>query len=177
MAYVTPKIWKPGDPYTPADFNTFVKNNMEALACRSGSHILELPGGVNVTTTSTSFEELPTGSGDANFVAFNVPAPSNVFLHFALRVRNSTSGNFTYFDIKWLEKDVFISSMQPTPASGGLWGFETRTGATDQTASGFFIVENVPEGVHTFQVYWRTNANTSTVEKLNSPFFISGWVL
>jgi len=177
MAYRQPKKWKPKDPYTPNDFNQFVKANMEALARREADLdlILTSYSVSNDSWTNTSWQIHPRLDSK---VVLEVTEPSMVILNFqAENLVTVTGGDIIYYDVHWEEADIYLSSWRSDQDGRGVLINETEA-AGEHTRTNFQVwVPNVAAGTHTFQLWVKVSADTARELHDAAPFHFGGIVI
>jgi len=179
MAYLPSKTWKPGDPYNPEDFNLFVKGNLEALVQRPEDHGTVNGGGSDITWTSTTFIQHPDPDiSHTELVLTAAPGDSVAFFNLSTNVRVGTTANrLVAFDIYWVEKEVYLSTMTNTPASNGLGYIRTVTIAEEVATPMVWVQSDIPEGDNTFRLMVRVNGDTAAEERGQSPFLFNAFLV
>jgi hypothetical protein len=168
MAYRTPKNWKPKDPYTPLDFNQYVKANFEYLAFREADDLI-LPSGeaANPSTTSTTLVIHP----EEEIISVVVDKPSMVLFLLQTTFRiTTTAGRLATYDILDLNDETFLSSGINTPLGAGLGWQETYVANERISYSAHFWLDDVKPGAHNYQLYIRVNADTFVEERIDARF-------
>ena len=168
---VFPRKWRPQDPYTPADFNVFVRDSFNDLARRVSNWKNEEAGATTLTWSNTTWAEHPDVNGTGQAILQLGETPANVYLFLKSLVRHNTSGAIVYYDVYWENRGFYLSSGNGTPLDNGIVLQEINTITQNLGVSMVFPIKNVPPGAHTFKLWVRTNTGIASERREDGPFY------
>ncbi len=145
MGWTTPKTWVPGEVLSASDFNTHLRDNLNALLTRPLGAVL-WSNGADYTTSSTSFVDID----GTNLAKTITPVSTKVLLLFSATAY--IGGLTSYFDF----------TVDGTRL-GGANGLQVAGSSAVNTTMPVFmaaVVTVTPGAVHTFKVQWKASGGT-----------------
>ena len=157
MAWTAPKTWQADELLSAADYNTHLRDNLNALKNPPGAAIVRDNESV-YTTTSTSWVSVDA----TNLKATITTTGGDVDLYFqGVLSADSASSRHVWFDFR-------VDGVGGWAVNQGFAGGIVRQAITSTIGMAFNMgarITGLPPGTHTFEVIWRQSGGTA---RLNS---------
>lgn len=187
MAWTAPMTAIPGDVFTAAQFNTYVRDNFNDIKTTVDAHTVDLAGNPRALATTSGQMPISTGSGalqmraaGSAFVAAQQTTTSTTYvtltgnpavtaitgtsamitLHAV--VNNTTAGAHNYMVVQVTGSTTITGATIET--NNGYAYSRLQAASSKQGMSGTIIVTGLNAGSNTFTVNYRTDTGTAGFE-------------
>lgn len=152
MAWTTPKTWSVDELLSAANYNTHIRDNLNALKAPP-SHVIERDNTALYSTTSTTMVAVDT----TNLRASITTTGGDVWVHFTGTIHaDAATGRRAYFD---LSIDGAAARYVGQGYAGGYCGGAV-TSTIAQLVSIDWLITGLAAGAHTFDIMWMADAGT-----------------
>lgn len=154
MAWTLPKTWT-NEPFTAADLNTHIRDNLEVLK-NPASAIYDMNEGTDLALTSTSWADMDATEGKLQHTI--TTNGGDVMVGFRSTINVSTN-TIVYLDVSVDGADV--------AGGDGLIGELINTGsnAVDGTIQFFHIIQGLAAGTYIFKMRYKVGGGTVTFHR------------
>ena len=164
--WTDPKIFAETNNVNSVVLNRYLSENMRYLFKRPRDIVTLRDVGI-YTTTSTSFVAIDTDALRLN-ITLQTQADLNFWVNTAMS--NTNSGATWTLDIL-MDGTTYLSSGTGTPLNRGL-ALSNAGGANYNDMVGLnYIEEDVSAGLHFFDLYWKVNSGTGTLDTTSATQF------
>ena len=161
MAWTTPRTWVAGEVVTASQLNAHVRDNLNFLLNGRILSYIVRAGSSDYTTTSTSFTPVDT----TNLRITATPNSGRVVLVATGHWKHSSSTGKLY-------GDFILDAAGAATRVGGTDGLALQVMSSVGAAWPFMLIglfTGLSVASHTFDLAWKTDSNTATMENNPSP--------
>ena len=174
MDYNPPKLWVPGEPFLPSDFNLHVKENFNYLSQRAGD-VKEYAAGALADIALSALSSPYILDAADNYLLEIAPILDvNLWFTGTWYFTHGTTAQDRALDIYWVEKGIYLSTFDTTPATRGIASFSDSNINTLRSANISWMQMGVEPGEWSFApvLIWGSGSAT-TLDRTNGNSFFS----